>query len=120
RYLLGIECDGHAYHSARSARDRDRLRESVLRNLGWNMERIWSIDWRMNSAQCINRLEQRLAAIQQSSTVSTTLKSDAPLASNDMGETVVAAVESPAPAIGMDDEDAAPFDQSSEECTTPS
>ena len=32
RYLLGIECDGATYHSSRSARDRDRLRESVLRD----------------------------------------------------------------------------------------
>ena len=27
RYLCGIECDGAAYHEARSARDRDRLRQ---------------------------------------------------------------------------------------------
>ena len=30
RYVLGIECDGAAYHSARSARDRDRLPQQVL------------------------------------------------------------------------------------------
>ncbi len=45
RYLLGIECDGATYHSARSARDRDRLRESVLRDRGWNLHRVWSVDW---------------------------------------------------------------------------
>lgn len=45
RYLLGIECDGAAYHSARSARDRDRLRQEVLENLGWQIYRIWSTDW---------------------------------------------------------------------------
>ena len=45
RYLLGIECDGATYHSARSARDRDRLRESVLRDRGWRIHRIWSTDW---------------------------------------------------------------------------
>lgn len=44
-YVLGIECDGAAYHSARSARDRDRLRASVLENLGWNLHRIWGISW---------------------------------------------------------------------------
>ncbi|MCB9696258.1 MAG: DUF3320 domain-containing protein [Alphaproteobacteria bacterium] len=44
-YLLGIECDGAAYHSAATARDRDRLREQVLRGLGWRMHRIWSTDW---------------------------------------------------------------------------
>jgi very-short-patch-repair endonuclease len=45
RYLLGIECDGATYHSSRSARDRDRLREAVLRDRGWRIHRIWSTDW---------------------------------------------------------------------------
>jgi very-short-patch-repair endonuclease len=45
RYLLGIACDGATYHSARSARDRDRLREAVLRDRGWKIHRIWSTDW---------------------------------------------------------------------------
>ena len=45
RYLLGIECDGARYHSARSARDRDRLRQNVLEGLGWRIHRIWSTDW---------------------------------------------------------------------------
>jgi very-short-patch-repair endonuclease len=48
RYLLGIECDGASYHSARSARDRDRLRQEVLENLGWTLHRIWSTDWFRN------------------------------------------------------------------------
>jgi very-short-patch-repair endonuclease len=45
RYLLGIECDGASYHSSRSARDRDRLRQAVLEDHGWLIHRIWSIDW---------------------------------------------------------------------------
>jgi very-short-patch-repair endonuclease len=44
-YILGVECDGAAYHSARSARDRDRLRQEVLEGLGWRLHRIWSTDW---------------------------------------------------------------------------
>lgn len=44
-FLLGVECDGATYHSAKSVRDRDRLREAVLRNLGWDIYRIWSTDW---------------------------------------------------------------------------
>jgi very-short-patch-repair endonuclease len=39
RYLLGIECDGAAYHSSRSARDRDRLRQAVLEDHGWIIQR---------------------------------------------------------------------------------
>ncbi len=45
RFVCGIECDGVAYHSAESARDRDRLREEVLRGLGWELHRLWSTDW---------------------------------------------------------------------------
>lgn len=44
-YLIGIECDGASYHSSRSARDRDRIREMTLRDRGWRIHRIWSTDW---------------------------------------------------------------------------
>ncbi|MEX0956424.1 MAG: DUF3320 domain-containing protein [Rhizobiaceae bacterium] len=45
RFILGIECDGAQYHSSRSARDRDRLRQYVLEDHGWIIHRIWSTDW---------------------------------------------------------------------------
>lgn len=48
-FLMGIECDGATYHSAKSARDRDRLRQEVLEGLGWKMRRIWSTDWFRNA-----------------------------------------------------------------------
>jgi very-short-patch-repair endonuclease len=44
-YVLGIECDGATYHSARTARERDRLRQNVLENMGWKIYHIWSADW---------------------------------------------------------------------------
>ena len=45
RFVLGIECDGAQYHASRSARDRDRLRQTVLEAHGWVLHRIWSTDW---------------------------------------------------------------------------
>lgn len=45
RFVLGIECDGATYHSARTARERDRLRQTVLEDIGWRIYRIWSTDW---------------------------------------------------------------------------
>lgn len=48
RFLLGIECDGASYHSAKSARDRDRLRQEILESLCWRIRRIWSTDWFSN------------------------------------------------------------------------
>jgi very-short-patch-repair endonuclease len=47
-YVLGVECDGFQYHSSKVARDRDRLREQVLRGLGWNLHRIWGTAWYRN------------------------------------------------------------------------
>ncbi len=46
-YLTAIECDGATYHSSRSARDRDRIRQEILESLGWKNKiyRIWSTDW---------------------------------------------------------------------------
>lgn len=57
-FILGVECDGAAYHSSRSARDRDRLRQEVLEGLGWRFHRIWSTDWFNDAAKEGNRLRQ--------------------------------------------------------------
>jgi very-short-patch-repair endonuclease len=45
RLVLAIEADGASYHSADTARDRDRLRQEQLERLGWRFHRIWSQDW---------------------------------------------------------------------------
>ena len=58
--MLGVEADGATYHSAATARDRDRLRQSVLEKLGWKIHRIWSPDWTYQRANEIKRLDQVL------------------------------------------------------------
>jgi very-short-patch-repair endonuclease len=62
RYVLGIECDGAMYHSARSARDRDRLRQQVLEAVGWRLHRIWSTDWFRDPAR---ETDRAVAAIEE-------------------------------------------------------
>ncbi|MDO5520010.1 MAG: DUF4011 domain-containing protein [bacterium] len=47
-YVLGIECDGETYYAARTVRERERLRQTVLKDIGWNIYRIWSTDWIKN------------------------------------------------------------------------
>ncbi|GAA1568557.1 DUF3320 domain-containing protein [Kribbella karoonensis] len=59
-YLLGVECDGAAYHSAKTARDRDRLRAAVLERLGWRMHRIWGLSWYRDRAGQLSRLRHAL------------------------------------------------------------
>jgi very-short-patch-repair endonuclease len=56
RFVCGIECDGAAYHSSATARDRDRLRQQVLESRGWEIHRVWSTDWFKDRAGQIERL----------------------------------------------------------------
>jgi very-short-patch-repair endonuclease len=59
-YVLGVECDGASYHSGRSARDRDRLRQRALEGYGWNIHRIWSTDWFRDPAKQVEAVLARL------------------------------------------------------------
>ncbi|EKD82655.1 MAG: hypothetical protein ACD_39C01164G0001 [uncultured bacterium] len=61
KYLLGVECDGASYHSAFCARERDKLRQSVLENLGWKLHRIWSTEWWHNPKAEIDKVKQKIA-----------------------------------------------------------
>ncbi len=60
RFLAGVECDGATYHRSATARDRDKLREFVLRGLGWEIVRIWSTDWWVDAAGTAEKVHQRL------------------------------------------------------------
>lgn len=62
RYVLAVECDGASYHSSMAARDRDRLRQSVLEGLGWRFHRIWSTEWFRNSGAEVVRLQEAIEA----------------------------------------------------------
>jgi very-short-patch-repair endonuclease len=55
-FIVGVECDGATYHSARAVRDRDRLRQEILEKLGWRIHRIWSVDWFRNPKRELKRL----------------------------------------------------------------
>ncbi|CAK9890129.1 DUF3320 domain-containing protein [Pseudomonas fluorescens] len=63
RFLAGVECDGATYHRSATARDRDKLREFVLRGLGWEIVRIWSTDWWVDAVGTAEKVHQRLNEI---------------------------------------------------------
>lgn len=64
KFAIGIECDGATYHSARTARERDRLRQTILEDMGWKIYRIWSTDWikdpKNEEEKLINAIERAL------------------------------------------------------------
>lgn len=65
RYMLGIECDGKNYHSSLTARDRDRLRQHVLEDIGWTIYRIWSTDWFRNPKGELEKLLGVIKSVQE-------------------------------------------------------
>jgi hypothetical protein len=87
RCLMGILTDGENYRSARSARDRDRLRETVLKSNGWSIHRIWSQDWLKDPEGSTESLRHALEkALSQRQTAKVK-------ASKDMGATYPECVE---------------------------
>lgn len=75
-YLAGVECDGATYHRSATARDRDMLREQVLRGLGWEILRIWSTDWWVNPNGTLDRVCMQLNALLEASRVKRALEAD--------------------------------------------
>ncbi len=60
RYVLGIECDGASFHSAKSVKERDVMRQKFLEGKGWKIERIWSRNWWRNPEKEITRIISRI------------------------------------------------------------
>ncbi|MFW9078854.1 DUF3320 domain-containing protein [Pseudomonas sp. P2757] len=66
-YLVGVECDGATYHSAATARDRDKVRSGILKGLGWNLVRLWSTEWWIDKSSALDRLHASLEALLEDS-----------------------------------------------------
>ena len=62
-FLAGIECDGAMYHSALTARDRDKVRQAVLENLGWTIIRIWSTDFWIDREGAMEKVFSQLEEV---------------------------------------------------------
>lgn len=56
RFVMGVECDGYWYRSAKSARDRERLRKSALQDKGWDIHRVWVSEWFQRPGAELDRL----------------------------------------------------------------
>ncbi|MBP1925603.1 very-short-patch-repair endonuclease/disulfide oxidoreductase YuzD [Sedimentibacter acidaminivorans] len=72
-FVLGIECDGVSYHKARTVRERDRLRQSVLEDMGWKIYRIWSTDWikdaKIEGEKLLNAIQEAIISMKNENNV---------------------------------------------------
>jgi superfamily I DNA and/or RNA helicase len=64
-FLVGIECDGAIFHSTPYARDRDKIRQSLLESRGWKIIRVWSQDWSNDWKKEVLRLDLLIKDIQK-------------------------------------------------------
>ncbi len=62
-YLVGVECDGATYHSAATARDRDKVRAAVLQGLGWKLLRLWSTEWWVDKHGALQRMHAAIGSL---------------------------------------------------------
>ncbi len=62
RYKLGIICDGENYRKTKTVRDREIVQDSVLKMLGWNIFRIWTLDWWEKPDEVLTNIKQILDA----------------------------------------------------------
>lgn len=64
QYILGVVIDGHYYYNAHTTNDREMVMPSVLKGLGWNIHRIWTIDWFENSDKIIDTIVEKVKHLQ--------------------------------------------------------
>ncbi len=71
-YLLGILTDGKTYRAAKTAKDREIVQTDVLKMLGWNIYKLWSIDWWDNPQKVIKDIVKSIDAAQKSPNITQT------------------------------------------------
>lgn len=64
QYILGVMLDGHYYYNAQTTNDREMVMPSVLKSLGWNIHRIWTMDWFENSDKIIDNIVEKVKQLQ--------------------------------------------------------
>lgn len=63
KYILGIICDGEGYYRLKTARDREIVQPSVLKNLGWKLMHVWALDWFLHPEMVTKNILERLENI---------------------------------------------------------
>ena len=59
-YIMGILVDGDNYFNINTTNDRELLTPSVLQGLGWNIFRIWTLDWLKNKDKIVEAIKLQI------------------------------------------------------------
>ena len=69
KYLLGILLDGEIYGASKTVRDREYAQIGVLSGLGWQMTRVWTMDWWDNREKETTRLLELLKKLENGESI---------------------------------------------------
>jgi hypothetical protein len=94
RHLVAVLLDGPSYQGMARARDRERLWEAMLQNLGWTTVRVWCQDWHVDPEGARSRLWKRVDAILHSYAPPSSEKVSSPMEENGEDEEGPASQES--------------------------
>lgn len=73
-YLLGILLDGENCKEASTARDRFVLQPGVLKGLGWNVMRVWTLDWMDDRERVLKEIKAAIDAALNRKNIQKTLE----------------------------------------------
>lgn len=59
-YILGVLIDGLTYLNIETTNDRELLAPNVLKGLGWNIFRIWTLDWVKHKDKIVQEIKNRI------------------------------------------------------------
>ena len=63
KYVLAILTDGEIYRKTKTVEDRQTVQTGCLKRLGWEVMRIWTVDWYRNKDAVIKRILDKLESI---------------------------------------------------------
>lgn len=65
KYLLAILTDGKNYYQASTSKDREIVQIEVLKQLGWNVYKVWSTEWWEQPDKVIHGILEALTAAKE-------------------------------------------------------
>jgi len=60
QYVMGILCDGRSYYETKTTRDREIVQPGIMRMLGWQVMRVYSVDWYENRERSAQQILEAL------------------------------------------------------------
>lgn len=75
-YIIGIMCDGDSYKMSNTCRDRNILQPNILSGLGWNIYRVWVLDWLDNPDKVLEKIKMTIEKALLDMKVNPTKKSE--------------------------------------------